>query len=146
MLNPFSEVDWNPDPQKRRTFAVSLMVGFPILAILFLLGGYLRGSGWNLDVALIVGGAGAGAGVLFYVLPAIARPFYLLWYFVACCIGFVVGNVLMAVVFYIFVTGLGLLMRALGRRALRTNIERGVATYWLDAAPRPAPARYFRQF
>ena len=146
MLNPFSDVDWNPDRQKRRTFAVSLMIGFPIIALLFLLGGYLRSGGWNLDAALVLGGVGAGAGALFWAVPAIARPFYLVWYFVACCIGLVVGNVLVAVVFYVVVTGLGTVQRAFGRKALRKVADRSAPTYWVDAGPRPAPARYFRQF
>ncbi|MFT4587452.1 MAG: hypothetical protein ACI9VS_002084, partial [Candidatus Binatia bacterium] len=30
MLNPFKEVDWNPDLPARRKFAVSLVIGFPI--------------------------------------------------------------------------------------------------------------------
>jgi hypothetical protein len=122
------------------------MIGFPIIALLFLIGGYLRGGGWNLSVPLILGGVGAGAGAVFYAIPAIARPFYVVWYFVACCIGFVVGNMLVAAVFYIVVTGLGLVMRVFGRRALRKSADRGASTYWLDAAPKPAPARYFRQF
>lgn len=69
----------NPHRQKRRTFAVSLMTGFPIIALLYLVGGYLRSGGWNLDAALVLGGVGAGAGALFWAVPAIARPFYLVW-------------------------------------------------------------------
>jgi hypothetical protein len=146
MINPFHEIDWNPDRAKRRSFAVSLMVGFPIVGMLLLLVGYLRGHGWNLPLALGVGGAGAVAGAVFWLLPGIARPFYVSWYFIACCIGIVVGNVLMGTIFYVFVAGLGLVMRLVGRQGLRKTGDRAAATYWLDAGPRPARARYFRQF
>ncbi len=146
MINPFRDVDWRPNREKRRAFAISLMVGFPIIAMLLLIGGYLRGHGWNLPVTLAVGGGGAAAGALFWLLPGIARPFYVAWYFIACSIGIVVANVLMATVFYVFVAGLGLVMRVVGRKGLTKTVDRTASTYWIDAGPRPGRARYFRQY
>jgi hypothetical protein len=146
MLNPFNDVNWNPDRAQRRSFAISLIVGFPCLALLFLLIGYLRGQGWRLDTAFTIGGVGAAAGAIFLLLPAIVRPFYLAWYFLACCFGFVIGNILMALLFYVFIGGLGLVMRAVGRRGMRTELDRSAPTYWLDAGPAPDGNRYFRQF
>ena len=64
----------------------------------------------------MVGGGGLAVGLVLLALPQIARPFYVAWYFVACCIGMVVGNLALAIVFFVLVTGIGLLMRALGRR------------------------------
>ena len=95
MLNPFKEVNWNPDTAARRTFAKSLVVGFPCLALVLLFAGYLTGKGWNFDPSLKLGGIGAAAGVLFYAMPAVAKPFYVVWYALACCIGLVVGNVVL---------------------------------------------------
>jgi hypothetical protein len=146
MLNPFKEVDWNPDKAQKRKFAISLIVGFPVLALLLLLFQYLRGLPLDSWSALRLAGSGAAAGVVFLAVPSIVRPFYVAWYFVACCIGLVVGNVLMALVFYLFVAGLGLLMRAAGRRAMRKGIDKTASTYWLQAAPAPDPKRYYRQF
>ena len=35
MINPFSEVNWNPDRPARKKFAVSLIIGFPAIAVVF---------------------------------------------------------------------------------------------------------------
>ena len=36
MVNPFKEVNWNPGPQERRKFALSLVIGFPCIAVVLL--------------------------------------------------------------------------------------------------------------
>jgi hypothetical protein len=146
MINPFAEVNWNPGTAARRSFARSLLIGFPVLAVLFLGFGFLRTGTWNLQLPLLIGGIGAAAGLVFLAIPAIAKPFYIAWYAAACSIGFVVSNVLMASVFYVLFTGTGLVVRLLGRRSLETKLDRSAATYWIDAGPPPEPGRYFRQF
>lgn len=146
MLNPFKEVNWHPDTAARRVFAKSLVIGFPCLAMVFLLAGWLAGKGWNVSFALKLGGIGAAAGVVFYAVPAIARPFYVVWYALACCVGLVVGNVVMALIFYVLVTGIGLFKRLLGQPAIRMAPDPQVKSYWLDAPPASNPKRYFSQF
>ena len=108
--------------------------------------GLLRGKGWNLPLAAVIGGGGLALGLLLLALPQIARPFYVAWYFVACCIGMVVGNLALAIVFFGLVTGLGLLMRAVGRRPVRKTFDKRAATYWQDAEHVDDPNRYYRQF
>ncbi len=146
MVNPFKEVNWNPGPRERRKFALSLIIGFPCIAVLLLLLGSFRGKGWQFQPAAVVGGGGLAVGLLLLALPQIARPFYLAWYFVACCIGTVVGNLALAIVFFVLVTGLGLLMRLLGRRPVRKTFDKRAATYWQDAEQVDDPSRYYRQF
>jgi len=146
MLNPFKEVNWTPDTAARCAFARSLIIGFPCVALVFLLAGWLAGKGWNVSFALKLGGLGAGAGVVFYAVPAIARPFYVVWYALACCIGLVVGNVVIALIFYVLVTGIGLLKRFGGLQSIRKAPDRLVKTYWIDAPPAPPAPRYYRQF
>jgi hypothetical protein len=146
MVNPFKEVNWNPNLRERRKFALSLVIGFPCIAVVLLVLGFLRGKGWNFPLAAIVGGGGLAVGLLLLALPQMARPFYVAWYFVACCIGTVVGNLALAIVFFVLVTGLGLLMRALGRRPVRKTFDKRAATYWQDAEHVDDPNRYYRQF
>lgn len=146
MLNPFKEVNWQPDTAARRTFATSLVIGFPCVALVFLLAGWLAGKGWNVSFALKLGGIGAAAGVLFYAVPVIAKPVYVVWYALACCIGLVVGNVLLGLIFYVLVTGIGLVKRLVGRQPIRKTPDRQAKTYWIDAPPAPEAKRYYRQF
>jgi hypothetical protein len=146
MVNPFREVNWNPGPQERRKFALSLIIGFPCVALVLLAIGWLRGRGWNFPLAAMVGGGGLAVGLLLLALPQITRPVYVAWYFVACCIGTVVGNLVLGIVFFVLVTGIGLLMRALGRRPVRKTFDKRAATYWQDAEQVDDPNRYYRQF
>ena len=45
MLNPFKEVNWTPDLGEKRKFGRSLVLGFPCMALMFLLMGRLRTGG-----------------------------------------------------------------------------------------------------
>lgn len=146
MLNPFKEVNWNPDTAARRVFAKSLFIGFPCLAAMLLLVGYLTGKGWNFGPPVKLGGFGVAAGVLFYAVPAIAKPFYVVWYALACCVGIVVGNVVLALVFYVLLTGIGFIKRLGGSQPIRKTPDRQAKTYWIDASPAPEAKRYFSQF
>lgn len=148
MINPFKEVKWNPDLTERRKFAQSLVIGFPILALVFLVIGRVVKGNWdaNLHFSVWLGVCGATAGLIFWALPRISRPFYVIWYFIACCIGIVVANVLMAGFYYLVFTPIALLRRLAGKPALSRRFERGTATYWKDTKPVTDAKRYYRQF
>lgn len=146
MVNPFHEVNWRPGRPERRKFAVSLMIGFPAVAVGLLLAGRLHTGSWRIDLPLAVGGIGLAAGIVFWTLPQLVRPFYVGWYAVACSIGFVVGNVALAAVYWLLFAPIGLGRRVLGRDAFRKGIDRSATTYWRDARKTVDPARYYRQF
>lgn len=145
MMNPFKEVNWNPDIPERRKFARSLIIGFPCVAVALLLAGWMKTGGWKIQPPLMIGGIGLAIGLVLLALPAIAKPFYVVWYGLACAIGLVVGNILLAVVFYILITAVGLAMRAAGKISIR-KMDRQVATHWKDAKPVSDPHSYYRQF
>ncbi len=146
MLNPFHEVNWRPGPAERRRFAASLIVGFPLVATGLLLAGRWHSGGWNLFLAATVGGIGTSVGLVLRWFPAIARPCYVLWYAIACAGGFVVGNLLLAGIYYLLFTPIGWARRALGRRTLQKGFDRGASTYWREAPPPGPPESYYRQF
>ena len=146
MLNPFQEVNWSPEIAARRVFAKSLMIGLPIVAVLFAMMRWFKTGVWDSSSTVVFGGAGFALGALFYAVPAIARPFYVVWYGFACCIGLVVGNVVMALIFYLLVTGIGLLKRLGGSQPIRQRPDPQLQTYWLEAPPASNPKRYFSQF
>ena len=146
MMNPFKEVNWKPDVAERRKFARSLVIGFPCIAVVLILAGWLKTGGWKIQPALIIGGTGFAIGLVLLALPVIARPFYVVWYGLACAIGLVVGNILLAVVFYILITGVGIAMRLVGRRSISKRLDKQATTYWKDAKPVTDPQRYYRQF
>jgi len=146
MMNPFKEVSWNPDITERRKFARSLIIGFPCIAIVLALTGWVKTGHWKLQPALMIGEIGIAIGLVLLTFPVIARPFYVIWYGLACAIGLVMGNILLALVFYILITGVGLAMRMSGRRSISKTVNKQATTYWKDAKPITDPQSYYRQF
>ena len=59
----------------------------------------------------------------------------------------IVSPVVMAFLFYVIVTPMGLLMRMLGKDTLRLRRDPGAASYWIHRTPRgPAPESMKNQF
>ncbi|HRH96214.1 MAG TPA: hypothetical protein PLB55_09790 [Prosthecobacter sp.] len=145
MINPFTHVNWRPETSDLRAFAKSLVIGFPIIALVFLLWHFVRQGDWSFALPLKIAGYGAGAGLLFLLLPTVARPFYCVWYAVSCSIGLVVSNVLLGVFYYTVFTGIALLRRGFGISPVRKGPDKAATTYWHDAEQSSDPLSYYRQ-
>ena len=52
MLNPFQEINWHPGLPERRTFAASLIVGFPCVATFVVLAQRWHHGAWDFSPAL----------------------------------------------------------------------------------------------
>lgn len=145
MINPFTHVNWRPGTSELRSFAKSLVIGFPIIAGVFLLWHFFRQGDWSFGLPLKIAGYGAGAGLLFLLLPVVARPFYCVWYAVSCAIGLVVSNVLLSGFYYTVFTGIALLRRVFGTSPVSKGADKAATSYWHDAGPAPDPLSYYRQ-
>ncbi len=145
MLNPFAEVNWNPDRRARKKFAVSLILGFPAIATVFSLITFLSKHAWK-PFFLWLGIAGCALGIILWLIPQIAKPVYVVWYFAACCVGIVVGNTLFALIFYLVFTPLGLVLRLRRNPAITKGFDKSRKTYWRDAEKAVDLKRYYRQF
>lgn len=146
MINPFKEVNWSPGWAERRSFAISLIVGFPCVAAALLLVHRWSSGQWSMGFPLWLAGAGAAVGIVLWLVPSFARPVYVAWYFLGCCIGFVVSNILLSAFYYVAVTAMGLAMRAAGKSRLPMRFDKSKPTYWVDARQVNDPKRYFNQF
>jgi hypothetical protein len=80
------------------------------------------------------------------VWPGLFRWVYRAALFVTAPVGWAVGNVLLALVYFGLITPLGLLGRALGRDPLQLRPRPGADTYWQPRLPVIDYRRYFRQF
>ncbi len=146
MFNPFREINWRPSLAERRAFGRSLMIGFPSLAVALLLAARVWSGTWRVIPFLWLGGCGMAAGGLFVAVPLLARPFYLLWYFLACCIGTVIGNTLLAAFYLLIVTPVGVTMRVFGRQAVFKTFDRNAGSYWVNVEKADDVKDYYRQF
>jgi hypothetical protein len=146
MFNAFREVNWRPNRAEKRRFGWSLVIGFPSLAVALLLTARMWSGTWHLTPSLLIGGCGMAAGALFVVIPFLAGPFYLLWHFMACCIGTVVGNTLLTAFYLLVLTPIGAAMRAFGRQAVPKTLDGNVQSYWTDVEKADDVKDYYRQF
>ena len=146
MINTFKEVNWNPNVDDERKFAKSLILGFPIVGISLLFILRIKNGAWDIHAPLLVATFGSAFGVILILIPKIVRPFYLIWYFVACLIGFVISNLIMLFFYYFILTGIALVMRIMKRDHLRCRLFKSDNSYWRDASKIRDPKRYFRQY
>ena len=120
---PLIELNVNPTDRQLRQFAGIVI---PLLAVL-----WRPCSGGELPAARRASGclcpAVAPRGSLHLVVflrPALARPIYVGWMYAAYPIGWVIGHVVIGVVFFLVLTPIGLVMRALRSRSPATQIRR----------------------
>src|SRR5438874_1563055 len=107
MINPFNEMNWNPGIATRRVFAKSIAIGLPLIALVLGSFGWFRTHTWPAWTWWLAG-IGAGAGVVLWLVPKIARPFYIVWNALGCSIGFIVSNTAVTAVYFLVVTPIGL--------------------------------------
>jgi hypothetical protein len=147
MINPFKEINWQPQRADLRSFAKSLIIGFPCIALVFFLVKWFSASAMpEPRFYFMLGGIGAAVGLVWACVPVIARPLYYVWYALAGCIGIVMANLLFCLLFFGLFLPIGLFMRLIGRDALRLRLDKSASTYWLDAPPTPPATSYFSQY
>ncbi len=121
------EIDWRPDRAARRRFGRTVLLGCLVLAAVL---GWGRGA-W--PVARWVAGAGVAGGGLCWLAPGsqAALLVYRAWMGVAFVMGQLVSGVLLAAVWYMVLTPVGLVMRWRGHDPLQRR-RRGDASFWRD--------------
>lgn len=145
MINPFADTNWSPDLAERRSFARTMAIGFAVLKIAFRLAAWMHLIAPKPLISDVLT-YGILLGIALWLFPAIATPFYRVWFFIACCCGIVMSNLLIAIFYYLVITPIGLVMRVSGRDPLQKRPNRSGASYWRDAEKSVDSERYFRQF
>lgn len=145
MINPFAEINWQPDRTAMRNFGRSLVLG-GLVGLLFSTGMRmgLGTAGWR--TVQLVFGVMIPLGILAFLLPKVMKPLYFIWFFVSACIGLVTANLAMAVLYYLVLTPLGLILRLTGRDALQLRPPPDHEGMWRPHEPPRTPRRYYRQY
>jgi hypothetical protein len=127
---------------KRELRNFGLLVGgvFVVLGVLFLLR-HKPHYGWFLV-------PGIGLMVMGVIIPAALKQVYIGWMSLAIVLGFIVSNVVLTLFFFLVITPIGLVARAVGKDFLRLKLDRKASTYWLPRERHLAKtqADYERQF
>jgi len=134
-------INWYPTDRELRQFAG---IWFPAFwAIVGLLIGSRTGH-WLWPILIV--SVAAVIGLIGLVHPRLAWPIYVAWMCAAFPVGWLVSHLLLAAVFYLLISPLGLLLRLAGRDKLKLRLDSDAKTYWTERQPPSSSDRYFRQF
>ena len=133
------DINWKPAPRELRLFAALLVVFSGIVAGL----AYHNTSQVWLAASIVVAAGIVGAAGL--IQPTWMRPIYVAWMIAAFPIGWVISHLLLAGVFYLLFTPIGLVMRLAGNNPLQRRFDSAAESYWIPRKSAKTPGRYFRQ-
>ena len=128
------------DTSRKALRSFGLLVGGVLLAIGLIV--FWRAD-WALVTAVkILGGIGGILVVMGLIAPALLKPVYQVWMALAVILGFVMTRVILTLVYFLAVTPIGLLMRALGKDLLNRKLDKSAESYWIPKTyPDRSPAR-----
>jgi hypothetical protein len=81
-----------------------------------------------------------------FIQPKVLRPLFVLLMVVAFPVGFVISNVILALLFYAVFTPLALLFKVIGRDALNRKIDPNAASYWVVRDEEMPVSQRFKQY
>ncbi len=135
------EINWNPSRKVLRDFGIIALIACPILAGLF----YWQDV-FSMPAATIIALLGLVLFVISRLSAILTRWLFVGLTLLAAPIGFVVGIIVLAVIFFGLLTPLGLFFRLIGRDILRFRKDDPSSSNWLVHTQNKDPKRYYRQF
>lgn len=132
-------VNLQPSPSQLAVFGGIWLVFFSGLAAIV----YQRGG------APVVVQTIAAAAIIVpavgWIVPAFMRIVYIGMSLVTLPIGLVVSHLLLAAIYYLLLTPVGLLMRLCGYDPMHRRFQRDAPSYWIRREGESSVDRYFRQ-
>lgn len=113
-----------------RSFGIVFAVVFALIGLLPL----AFGHGVRVWALLV----GAAFLLVAIVVPGMLAPLNRLWLRFGLLLHRIVSPLVLGIMFYLVITPMGLLMRALGKDLLRLKLERNLPSYWIERSP-PGP-------
>ncbi len=138
-----SVVEINTDPTRRQLnqfgfIWMGFIAFFGVIALYKLHNPSLARGLWIAAVVVPVVG---------WIFPRFMRWVFLGMSYLAFPIGFVVSHVVLAVVYYLVLTPIGLLTRLFGYDSMKRRFDPQAESYWVERSTAAADSkRYFRQF
>jgi hypothetical protein len=135
----FQHVKWRPDARELRQFAIAMLIGFSLLGLL---------AAWRANgigtTSIVLWSIGIFLAVAAFV-PGLGRVAYLGVYLPTSIIGYVVSNVMLALMFFVVITPLGIVLRLMGKDLLQERREKD-KTQWKPVKTIKTEDSYYRQF
>jgi chromate transport protein ChrA len=145
------KLNLRPAPDMLRQFAWVSLIALPLFAAFFTRGDarWFAPWAWQWTHPVVLGIAALGALQLVLMLAGVRQlslAIYVVIMVVAWPIGFVVSNVLIAAIFYLLITPIGLIFRVTGRDMIGRRIDRSRASYWHDRGRARPASSYFKLY
>ena len=137
----------SPTIEERRSFALRLIIGFPIVGgVWTFIVKYLSSSDkWNFYVLGIIGGLGVSLGCVSYVSKFFGNKTLKFWHILIFFIDKIIVWSLLPVFFYTLMSPYAYVLRLLGKSGLK-KIDLNSKTYWEDVDQPDSSKRYLQQF
>ena len=100
----------------------------------------------NVTTRYVVWGVGAVVIAIYYAIPSLQRSFYRGWIYAVMPIGWVISHVLLASIYYLILTPIGIAMRVCGYDPMHRRFDREAKSYWIARDSSPRSDRYFKQY
>ena len=133
-------INSRPSPRDLKSFGVVILVFFGMIGVL------VRWRTGSLVAPTILWSTGAALCLVYYSVRPLRRPLYLLWMYVLSPISRTIPLLLLAAVYYLVLTPIGLTVRMFGQDPMRRRFEPTARTYWVEHRTGGDPSRYLRQF
>lgn len=134
-------LDLNPSKKKLQDFGLTALCMCAVIGLLLL---------WMEKIPLKGTAIFSAVGLVMYALSristALIKPAYQILVLVTFPIGWVVSHLVMALFYYVIITGVGLIFKILGRDPLCRKYDPQAETYWIPYKHKRSPEHYFRQF
>lgn len=133
-------INWSPADAQLKSFA---RIWWPLFVLVVTALLYRR-NGWTTSV-MVVAYAGVGLAIVVAASRAVARTLFLGLQVITFPLAFLTSTIVLAVIYYLVVTPIGLALRLTGRDSLSLR-RRNAATLWVPVPGDTDPERAFRQF
>lgn len=134
------DVNWNPTERQLRQFGALLaLFGAIVGGLIYFKSGHLMLAASTFAVLATIGCCGV-------CYPRLIKPVYVVWMAAALPIGWLVSHAMLALVYYMIVTPIGLVMRLCGYDPAARKFDRDAESYWIPRPPEKDIQRYFRQY
>ncbi len=120
--------------------------GLMLAAFAALLGGLVLHFSNSWLGAGVIWAVGFLLAVVYQCLPSTRYLVFRLWMTLFFPVGWLISHLLIARVYYLFITPTAQVMRLIGRDALGQAFDSSAKTYWTAMEAKPKDSRYFQQF
>lgn len=134
------QINRNPSRRELRQF------GFVWLGFLVLFGLIAWLKFENRTAATVLWALAVVVPIIGWLVPAFMRIVFVGLSYAAFPIGYVVSHVILAAVYYLVLTPVGLALRVFRYDPMHRALKPDQDSYWVEREPEPDPKQYFRQY